>query len=98
MNPAQAIDPDRAEYLKVWGIADRISGKITGILQAELDAMRQERDVRPMQLLAGVLLGLLGLLETAGNDLPPEAAILKELSTICLQGMESYRKSQRLIM
>jgi hypothetical protein len=51
----------KSELDEKWAIANRISDRIVGVINDELDLMRKANDVRPLQLLAGQLLAFCAL-------------------------------------
>lgn len=53
-----------------WSVADRISGGVVDLVNAELKKMRETGTIDPLQIMLGLCLGMKSYLNTAPIDKP----------------------------
>ena len=74
--------PVRPDDLPEWKDADRISDSIIDLARTELDS-----GVGPLQIFAGVMLAMLGLLQSAPRERPIEMVGVEAAIRLCLDSM-----------
>ena len=70
-----------------WATADRISDGIIDLLNREVDDMRANNRIEPLQLWAGLLLAVMGYARTAPPPVPRKMAAVMRAVAECLQDM-----------
>ena len=74
--------PVRRDDLPEWADADRISDQIIDLARTELD-----RGIGPLQIFAGVMLAMLGILQSAPRERPIEMVGVEASIRLCLDSM-----------
>lgn len=75
--------------LPEWADADRISDRIIDIANEEV-----QRGISPVQVFAGVMLGLMGVMRSAPQERPIEMVGVEAAISLCLNSMlEEKRRS-----
>lgn len=65
---------------KKWAVADGISDRLVDMLNAELDRMRAAKNVQPLQIFAGMMMGMLAYMRTAPvRPMPSDFRLLEKL-------------------
>lgn len=79
---------DAVQPANRWEFADQVSGKIVAVLKAEM----KDPNFSAVQLLAGLLLGLLGLLKTVPPALqwPRTLTDLQTAAEACVASIKAF--------
>lgn len=74
--------PARGDDLPEWRDADRISDRIIDLSNEEC-----QRGTSPLQVFAGVMLGLMGIMRSAPKERPIEMVGVEAAISLCLNAM-----------
>ena len=81
--------PKRPDDLPEWADADRISDEIIDLANRET-----KRGTSPVQVFAGVMLGLLGVMRSAPKERPVWMQLVEMAVSECLRSMMASKRQQ----
>jgi hypothetical protein len=81
--------PECPDDLPEWADADRVSDQITDLARAEI-----ERGTSPLQIFAGLMLALLGVMRSAPEGRPMMMELVEIAVSGCLQSMMKTKKRE----